>query len=109
MSANYEPKHRHTWTSKPSYPEAGVFCMECGRKQTHHHKPGGELVTKYRFCVAPGRCSLLAHGGALQVARCSCGREQMTNVNGRYWERSDWLPVTHPSLYDEMEKGDGAR
>lgn len=25
--------HRHTWTSKPDYPEDGVFCMECGRRK----------------------------------------------------------------------------
>ena len=25
--------HKHTWTSKPGYPEDGVFCMECGQRK----------------------------------------------------------------------------
>lgn len=25
--------HRHEWTTKPSYPELGTFCMQCGKRK----------------------------------------------------------------------------
>lgn len=32
-----------------------------------------------------------AHGGSVTIARCTCGAERRTNVNGRHEERGTWI------------------
>jgi hypothetical protein len=56
------------------------------------HKHPGIIWRTIDFsgCVAPDQCVPEAHGDITDIAKCSCGAAQKTNINREYSEIGPW-------------------
>jgi hypothetical protein len=57
---------------------------------THRHQGISWVTVDFSGCVAPGHCVPEAHGDITDIATCSCGAVQKTNVNRQYREIGPW-------------------
>jgi hypothetical protein len=57
---------------------------------THRHQVISWVTVDFSECVAPDQCVPEAHGDITDIARCSCGAVQKTNINRQYREIGPW-------------------
>lgn len=50
-------------------------------------------VRGWSYCVAPGVCSGIEHGGLVYVETCSCGATRQIEANGHREAKGLWVEV----------------
>jgi hypothetical protein len=61
------------------------------RNTAHHtHRVKSWVTVDFRGCVSPDQCTPEAHGDITDIATCSCGAVQKTNINRQYREAGPW-------------------
>jgi hypothetical protein len=60
------------------------------RNTAHQHRVISWVTVNFSSCVAPDRCVPEAHGDITDIAKCSCGAVQRTNINREYREIGPW-------------------
>jgi hypothetical protein len=60
------------------------------RDTTHSHQVISWVTVGFHGCVAPDQCVPEAHGDITDIANCSCGAVQRTNINREYREIGPW-------------------
>jgi hypothetical protein len=54
------------------------------------HRMKTRTVHSWRYCVAPGKCSDVEHGGLVYTETCSCGATREIESNGHREARGEW-------------------
>ncbi len=60
------------------------------RNTNHQHQVISWVTVDFSGCVAPDQCVPEAHGDITDIAKCSCGAVQKTNINREYREIGPW-------------------
>jgi hypothetical protein len=60
------------------------------RNTAHKHRVVSWLTVDFSGCVNPDHCTPEAHGHITDIAKCSCGAVQKTNINREYREIGPW-------------------
>jgi hypothetical protein len=60
------------------------------RNATHRHQVMSWITVDFSECVSPYQCVPEAHGDITDIATCSCGAVQKTNINREYREVGSW-------------------
>jgi hypothetical protein len=60
------------------------------RSTNHQHQVISWVTVDFSGCVVPDQCVPEAHGDITDIAKCSCGAVQKTNINGEYREIGLW-------------------
>jgi hypothetical protein len=60
------------------------------RNTAHRHRVISWVTVEFRGCVAPDQCVPEAHGDITDIAKCSCGAVQKTNINREHREIGPW-------------------
>jgi hypothetical protein len=60
------------------------------RNTTHRHRVTSWVTVGFSGCVNPDHCTPEAHDHITDIAQCSCGALQRTNINQEYREIGPW-------------------
>jgi hypothetical protein len=64
------------------------------RNTTDKHQVISWMTVEFSGCVAPEQCVPEAHDDITDIAKCSCGAMQQTNINQQYREIGPWEETT---------------